>query len=53
VLIDNWTLDKLAVVVVLKNRPDQIHHLLIEIYHSKEDLEEVPVTAENGGGRRE
>jgi len=53
VLVDNWTLDKLAVMVVLKNKPDQIHHLLIEIYHGKEDLEEVPITAENGGRQRE
>jgi len=43
-LVDNWTLDHLAVMVVLRNNPDQIHHLLIEIYHSKEDLEEVPIT---------
>lgn len=47
VLVDNWTLERLVVMVVLKNNPRHICHLWVEIHQNKQEIERQPATAEN------
>ena len=39
-LVDNWTLERLEVVVVLRSNPNHTSHMWVEIYENGEETEE-------------